>query len=165
MRKLKVYLDTSVISYLEQEDAPEKMDNTLKLWDMFRKNEYKVYLSTVTEKEISACPEPKRSKLLEYMRQIEYHVLSITSEMLSVSQKIIEMGILTSKSYFDCLHIAAALVGGCDCIASWNFKHIVNIKTIHGVRAVANLEGYHTIDIVNPEVLLKGEWSEWKGRN
>ena len=25
MRKLKVYLDTSVISYLSQEDAPERM--------------------------------------------------------------------------------------------------------------------------------------------
>ncbi len=25
---------------------------------------------------------------------------------------------------------------------SWNFKHIVNIKTIRGVRAITNLEGY-----------------------
>ena len=29
MRKLKVYLDTSVVSYLHQEDAPEKMKDTL----------------------------------------------------------------------------------------------------------------------------------------
>lgn len=31
MRKLKVYLDTSVISYLQQEDAPERMKDTLAL--------------------------------------------------------------------------------------------------------------------------------------
>ena len=27
-RKIKVYLDTSVISYLDQQDAPEKMQET-----------------------------------------------------------------------------------------------------------------------------------------
>lgn len=31
MRKLKVYLDTSVVSYLHQQDAPEKMKDTLAL--------------------------------------------------------------------------------------------------------------------------------------
>ncbi len=30
-RKFKVYLDTSVISYLQQEDAPERMKDTLAL--------------------------------------------------------------------------------------------------------------------------------------
>ncbi len=34
MRKLKVYLDTSVISYLYQVDSPEKMEETLQFWEM-----------------------------------------------------------------------------------------------------------------------------------
>ena len=38
--KLKVYLDTSVISYLEQEDVPEKMSNTLELWEIFKREKY-----------------------------------------------------------------------------------------------------------------------------
>jgi hypothetical protein len=29
MKKLKIYLDTSIISYLDQQDAPEKMADTL----------------------------------------------------------------------------------------------------------------------------------------
>ena len=48
MRKLKVYLDTSVISHLMQEDVPEKMADTLQLWELFREGVYDVYLSTVT---------------------------------------------------------------------------------------------------------------------
>ena len=36
MEKLKVYLDTSVISHLMQEDVPEKMADTLKLWKKFQ---------------------------------------------------------------------------------------------------------------------------------
>ena len=40
MKKLKVYLDTSIISYLDQKDAPEKMEETLQLWELFRKEIY-----------------------------------------------------------------------------------------------------------------------------
>ena len=52
MRKLKVYLDTSVISHLFQEDVPEKMEDTRQLWEMFKNGKYDVYLSTVTLREI-----------------------------------------------------------------------------------------------------------------
>ena len=139
MRKLKVYLDTSVISHLLQEDVPEKMADTRQLWEMFKAGKYDVYLSTVTLEEIADCPEPKRS------------------ELRKLAHKIIDMGILTNKSYDDCQHIAAAIVTECNCIISWNFKHIVNIKTIHGVRAITNLTGYKPIDILSPTVLLESE--------
>ena len=36
MIKLKIYLDTSVISHLQQEDVPEKMQETLELWEQFK---------------------------------------------------------------------------------------------------------------------------------
>lgn len=36
MCKLKVYLETSVVSYLYQLDTPEKMKDTLELWELFR---------------------------------------------------------------------------------------------------------------------------------
>ena len=35
MRKLLIYLDTSFISHLEQEDVPEKKYETNELWFMF----------------------------------------------------------------------------------------------------------------------------------
>lgn len=36
-KKLKVYLDTSVISYLMQTDALERMVKTLQLWEKFKR--------------------------------------------------------------------------------------------------------------------------------
>lgn len=156
MRKLKVYLDTSVISHLLQEDVPEKMADTRKLWDMFKDGKYDVYLSTVTLEEIADCPEPKRSKMYDYLEQINYTPIKITDDVSDIAQQIIDMGILTRKSYDDCQHIAAAVVNACDCIISWNFKHIVNIRTIKGIRAITHLESYKDIDIMNPSVLLGG---------
>jgi hypothetical protein len=50
-----------------------------------------------------------------------------------------------------------AVVNACDCIISWNFKHIVNIKIIRGVRAITNLEGYKPIEIWSLSVLLESE--------
>ncbi len=157
MRKLKVYLDTSVISHLLQEDVPEKMADTRQLWEMFKAGKYDVYLSTVTLEEIADCPEPNRSELRKYLEQIKYTILKITDEVEAVANKIVEMGVLTQKSYDDCQHIAAAVVEECNCIVSWNFKHIVRIKTINGVRAIANLSGYKPIDILSPTVLLESE--------
>lgn len=157
MKKLKVYLDTSVISYLLQDDAPEKMQETRALWEMFEAGKYDVYLSQVTLDEIDDCPEPKRTTLYEYLGKIRFTNLQLTQEAVDVAKRIINMGILTQKSQDDSHHIAIAVVNECDCILSWNFKHMVNIKTIKGVRAVSQLEGYKDIEIINPSTLLGGE--------
>lgn len=157
MSKLKVYLDTSVISHLLQEDVPEKMADTRQLWEMFKDGKYDVYLSTVTLEEVAGCPEPKRDKMYDYLEQISYTPIEIIDDVSDIAQQIIDMGILTKKSYDDCQHIAAAVIYGCDCIISWNFRHIVNIKTIRGVRAITNLKGYKPIEILNPSVLLESE--------
>ena len=157
MGKLKVYLDTSVISHLLQEDVPEKMADTRQLWEMFCSNRYDVYLSTVTLEELKGCSEPKQSQLFDYLGQIDYTLIQINDKIEEIALQIIEMGILTKKSYDDCQHIAAAIISECDCIISWNFKHIVNIKTIRGVRAITNLKGHKPIEILNPSVFLEGE--------
>jgi len=39
---MKVYLDTSVISYLDQKDAPERMKETQDMWEFFKKGQYEV---------------------------------------------------------------------------------------------------------------------------
>ena len=157
MSKLKVYLDTSVISHLLQDDVPEKMADTKKLWEMFCANKYEIYLSTVTLEELRGCLEEKRNMLFDYLGQIEYNLVQVDDAVEEIAQKIIEMGILTKKSYDDCQHIGAAIVSECDCIISWNFKHIVNIKTIRGVRAITQLKGHKPIEIINPSVLLESE--------
>lgn len=157
MKKMKVYLDTSVISYLLQEDSPGKMAETRQLWRAFQKGKYDVFLSTVTLREIQNCPEPKRTQFVEYLNGIEYTILDITEECSIIAKEMVERGVLTKKSFDDCRHIGAAVINGCDCIISWNFKHIVNMRTIRGVEEITNLEGYRMIDIWTPSVLLERE--------
>lgn len=157
MKKTKIYLDTSVLSHLKQEDVPEKMADTLKLWEDIRACKYDVYMSNTTLMEIQRCKPDKLDLVMRYVEDVNYSVIGYSDEINLVAEQIIDLGILTRKSLDDCIHIASAVVGCCDIIVSWNFKHLVNIKTIKGVRAITNLQGYNNIDIVSPTMLLESE--------
>ena len=156
-RKLKVYLDTSVVSHLWQLDAPEKMQEALGLWGEFKKGKFDVYLSQVTIEEINACTEEKKQKLSKYLNEIKFIILNLSEEAISVGRQIIELGILKEKSRDDANHIGVAVTNGMDYIISWNFKHMVNIKTVNGVRAITNLRNYNNIDLVTPTYFLGEE--------
>lgn len=157
MKKLKIYLDTSVISHLKQDDAPERTAETFKLWQDIKAGKYDVYLSDITLQEVYRCRQPKQDLMVEFLALIDYTVISESNEIVEIAEEIIEMKILTRKSLDDCMHIAAAIVSGCDYIVSWNFKHLVNIKTINGIRAVTALKHYKSIDIVQPTLLIQSE--------
>jgi predicted nucleic acid-binding protein len=154
LKKLKIYLDTSVISHLLHEDTPEKQADTLKLWERIKQGEYDVYMSSVTANEINRCEETRRTKLLNYINEVDIPVLPLTPEAEKLAEKIIEHGILTRKSIDDCQHIACALIQGCDIIVSWNIKHLANYKTANGVRGVSQIEGYNSIEISTPQYLI-----------
>lgn len=157
MKKLKIYLDTSVISYLLAEDTPEKMADTHKLWEQIKAGEYNVALSTVTLDELNRCPEPKRQQLIRFIDQINFEMQTITDDSLTLAEKFIDFGILRKKSMDDCQHLAAAILSGSDVVVSWNFKHIVNAKTIKGMRIITTAEGYKDVIICSPTMLIEGE--------
>jgi predicted nucleic acid-binding protein len=153
MKKTKIYLDTSVVSYLYQLDAPEKMQETLEFWEEIKANKYETYMSSLTMTEINKCSNDKLQVILSHLQEIDYTILPVTEESEILAEKIIDAGVLTRKSYEDCIHIACASIADCDYILSWNFKHLVKIKTINGVRAVNCLCGYSPINICSPNML------------
>jgi predicted nucleic acid-binding protein len=157
MKRLKVYFDTSVISYLDQQDAPERMAETHRLWERVKAAAFDVVLSNVDFDELAKCAPEKRAILAGYLTQIQYEFVEVNADMLRIADKMVDLGILKQKSYEDCQHIAAAIVSGCDAVVSWNFKHIVNHNTMLGVKAITALEGRSDLLIYTPPALLGGE--------
>ncbi|MCM1156291.1 MAG: PIN domain-containing protein [Roseburia sp.] len=157
MNKIKVYLDTSVISYLDQVDALERMKETQDVWELFKRGQYEIYISDIVVYEIGKCSVEKRKILLSYLDQIEYTIIETDEDTVILAEKFIDFGFLKRKSYDDCRHIAAAIMAGCDFIISWNFKHIVNVRTIRGIKAVTTYEGYKDLMIYPPSALLEEE--------
>lgn len=55
----------------------------------------------------------------------------------------------------DDLHVAIATVYRADIIVSWNFKHIVQRRRIHGFDAVSTLMDYRPPDIFSPREIIE----------
>jgi hypothetical protein len=106
--------------------------------------------------ELDGCSEPKRSALLAWLGDVDYTELAETEEVLSLAGQYLEAGILPKKSDRDRQHIAYACVYNCDMLVSWNFKHMVNIKTISGVKSVNAMAGYREMPIYTPTMLISG---------
>lgn len=160
MKKVKIYLDTSVISHLFAEDAPENMADTKKLWHQIQYGKFDVCLSETTLDEINECPEPKKSLMNQQLADISFSLFQVDGETEQLAERIIALGVLKQKNLDDCIHIAAAVLANCDYIVSWNFKHMVNVKTINGVRAITNLAGYRSIDIISPTMMIGDDESD-----
>ena len=154
MKKLKIYIDTSVISHLQHEDVPETMKDTLLFWDELKTGKYEVVISELTLREIKRCPQPKQAFLIEHLVEIEYKVLCDSEEVIALARAYVSDGILAQKNENDCLHMAFATTSGCDVIVSWNFKHMLRLKTIQGVRITNAKNGYFKqMDIVQPTMI------------
>ena len=156
MKKLKIYLDTSVISHLDHQDAPEKMVDTRRLWELVKSGSFDVCVSPVVIAEVMACAETKRIILLSWLGDVDLTELPESNEVHELAKRYIDAGILRPKSFDDCQHIAYACVYDCDVLVSWNFKHMVNTTTIAGVKGVNALEGYREMPILTPTAIMSG---------
>ena len=154
--KVKIYLDTSVISCLQVPETPERMADTLRFWEDIKAGMYDVVISDVTIDEINDCPEPKRSFMLNELKKIPLVVIEAEKQVEELSLEFIRLKILKEKNIDDCMHIATALLAKCDIIVSWNFKHIVNDKTIEGVKIISKTKGFDGIKIYCPSILTGG---------
>lgn len=157
MKKLKIYLDTSVISHLTAEDTPDKMADTLVLWEELKQGKYTAVISNITVEELEQCYEPKRSLLIDFIRQIKIELITQNPEVDALANEYITNEVLKQKSYDDCLHIACAVISNCDFIVSWNFKHLVNYKTIKGIKIVNSINDYREIGIFSPTMVIESE--------
>jgi len=134
------------------------MAETLNFWEFLKKGKVDVLLSEITLREIARNKEPKLSKLNGFLADINYQTIEESDEIMAVARKFIENNFLTEKSFDDCVHIASSLVHDCTCIVSWNFKHIVNIKMVNGIKLVAAQTGYgFTTFICTPQFLMEGD--------
>lgn len=157
MRRLKIYLDTSVISHLQQEDAPEKTRETLALWKQFKeRDDISVIISDLVIREVSQCREPKLSFLLDKLARLDYVMVKTTDEERQLSDIYLQNGVLKEKSLDDLTHIAIATLADCRYIVSWNFKHFVNPKTIKAVNSINLSLNLPQIDIYSPSMMLGG---------
>ena len=76
-------------------------------------------------------------------------------ESRKLAEQYILEGAVSGKFYEDALHIAISTINQVNVLASWNFKHIVNLDRIRQYNAVNLKSGYSILEIRSPREILK----------
>lgn len=160
MKKLRIYLDTSVINFLFADDAPDFKRVT----EQFFQNcalLYNLYISDLVIMEIDRDPDKEhRQQLMEIIGNNPITILGTdnTDEIELLANKYIQRGVIPKIKLDDALHVAYATVHEMDILLSWNFKHLANINKEIKIQAINIEEGYrYPLRLISPlEVLDEG---------
>ena len=153
MKRLKLYLDTTIFNFVFADDAPIERDLTRKFFAQI--NQFEVFISDIVIEEIAECPVPKRQKMMDLIDKYNIQELSLDESSRQLAIKYIKEGIIPAKYQDDALHIAIASVNEMDVLLSWNFQHIVKLKTKREAVGVNMLMGYGSIEIYTPREVVE----------
>ena len=148
--KQRIYIDTSVVGGFFDE---EFKDATQRLFKRLEDNEVIFIISDLLELELIQAPRHVNELLLKYPTD-RFERIELTEEIMNLADKYIADKVVGRTSLEDCRHIALATVNRVDVLASWNFKHIVNLDRIKGYNSVNLKLGYTSIEIRTPQELL-----------
>jgi len=126
----------------------------LTLIEQVRQSQYDVFISDVVTREVFNASKEKSTQLSDLISELNPTILNTTDECVELAQRYIQEGIIPVRYKDDALHIAVASVHNLDAIVSWNFKHIVKLKTRREVKAVNFLLGYKEIEIISPQEVI-----------
>jgi len=155
LKKIKYYLDTTIFNFVFAEGDAEKKDITLKLFKEVPLIAEGIYISDEVIREISRADEPRKSQLEGLLKETNPLLLEVDIETEELAERYIKEGIIPIRYRSDALHIAVAVINGIEAIVSWNFEHIVKLKTRVMVNGVNRLLGYHEIEICSPEEVVE----------
>ena len=163
MRKLKIYLDTSIISFLYADDSPDYKNATKEFFDEYI-NQYDVYITDFVIAELdNTKDEDLRYKFQQVIKNNKLQKLDIDSNknesIILLANKYIEAKIIPESKIDDAVHIAICTIFDFDILLSWNFKHIANIKKQIQINTLNMQEGYlKELYLINPlEVIYENK--------
>ena len=85
----------------------------------------------------------------------KFERVELTEDAIKLAGTYISEKVVGRTSLEDCRHIALATINKVDVLASWNFKHIVNLDRIKGYNSVNMRLGFSVIEIRSPKDLVK----------
>ena len=147
----RIYIDTSVVGGYFDEEFKEA---TIKLFERLEKDEIKFVVSDMLDLELLNAPPQVKEHLLQYSAD-KFERVELTEEAVQLADTYILEKVVGKTSLEDCRHIALATINKVDVLASWNFKHIVNLDRIKGYNSVNLRLGYSIIEIRSPKDLVK----------
>jgi predicted nucleic acid-binding protein len=154
--KARVYVETSVISYLTARPSRDLLSAahqqvTLDWWDG-RRQDFELFTSELVVAEARMGDSNAAQRRLGILRDIP--LLPITEQARSLAVAIVRQGFLPAAALPDALHIATAAVHEMDYLLTWNCTHIANAEILPRIAPLCEEHGRTLPYICTPEELL-----------
>ncbi|MBV7332444.1 type II toxin-antitoxin system VapC family toxin [Chloroflexi bacterium TSY] len=155
--KPKVYVETSVISYLTAWPSRDLIiaanQQLTQEWWKVRRGEFDIYVSQLVIQEAERGDEEAAKERLQALEDIP--LLQLDDDALILAEQLINTNTLPQEAVEDALHIAVATVNGVDYLLTWNFKHIANATMRRRIEQVCRDVGYEPPIICSPQELME----------
>lgn len=157
MKRLKLYLETSIWNFLIADDASEKRAENERFFEEIKGGKYEIYVSELIIAEIDQAREEKRERLRKLVDEYQPVELETDESVEELSEKYIAADIVPSKYENDVIHIAYAVAHDMDVVVSWDMRHIVKLKTRMEINGINKIYGYKEIELCTPEEVIENE--------
>ncbi|GHV22969.1 hypothetical protein AGMMS49959_14790 [Planctomycetales bacterium] len=159
LKKLRLYLETSIFNCLFDDHKPAEKADTWRLWDEIKTGKYEAVVSDIAIAEIENCPPEffvKKDLMYGELGNIAYTRIDVENDdqTKALAKRYIENGGLPPRCKIDALHLAAASLFGCDVVLSWNCKHIVKFRAMRVVDGVNAMENLSPVKLLRPDTFL-----------
>ncbi|MEI6091404.1 MAG: type II toxin-antitoxin system VapC family toxin [bacterium] len=156
MEKQKVYIETSVISYLTAKPIRDiiiaaHQELTRYWWDV-EKDKFDLFISELVINEAGAGDANAAELRLSELNDLP--LLDIDDRVIVLTKAILSSGVVPQKAAEDALHISIATVHRIDYLLTWNCKHIANAIINNQLRKIITENGYLMPVICTPNELL-----------
>lgn len=155
--KAKVYIETSVISYLTSRPsndirATANQNATIEWWDTQRPK-FDLLISEFVVAEASmGDPEAAQRRLAVIADCME---LAATEASRALGRELVRRGALPANAEIDAFHVAIAAVNGIEYLLTWNCAHIANAHARPKIEAICRALGYEPPTICTPQELTE----------
>ncbi len=153
---LRVYVETSVISYLAARPSTDAVNMTrqfqsLRLWQA--QDSLDLLVSPLVVQECLAGDATAANVRMGFCSSLPQ--LPMLDSALPLARELVDSQAIPASSFVDAVHIAVASVYELDFIASWNFKHIAGAIPRQKVEACLRRLKVHVPAIATPEEILE----------
>jgi hypothetical protein len=125
------------------------MFQTKQFWEHI--NDYNVFISELVIDEIKGAPQPLQNQMLEKVSS--FIVLPITDNAQFLAYIYVQNKIFPEKYSDDALHTAITSINQIGILISWNFTHLVKVKTRRMVALINTMHDYNPVEIITPPEL------------
>jgi predicted nucleic acid-binding protein len=148
---MRLYLDTSVLGGILDRDDPRRVSVSRRLLQALAERAHVGVISNVIQDELERAPKAVREVILAEIRDIEFELVLEGDESRVLFAAYEALAVIPARYRNDLRHVAAASTARVDALVSWNFRHLVNVRTRRAVHSVNLRLGYPLIEIVSPE--------------